>query len=67
MKIVAFAGSTSSHSINKTLVEFALTYFDKDQVELLDLNDLEMPIFSVDKEKKGFPEAAHVFLQKMKS
>ena len=66
MKIVAFAGSTSSHSINKTLVEFALTYFDKDQVELLDLNDLEMPIFSVDKEKKGFPEAAHLFLQKMR-
>ncbi len=62
MKIVAFAGSNSSTSINRQLVQFVLQSFPEDEINLLDLNDFEMPIFSVDREKKGFPEQAHQFL-----
>lgn len=65
MKIVAFAGSNSSWSINRQLVRFALSYFEGSQINLLDLNDFEMPIFSVDREEYGYPPQAHKFMQAM--
>lgn len=65
MKILAFAGSTSSTSINRELVKFVLKSFPDDQINLLDLNDFDMPVFSVDREKKGFPEEAHNFLRQI--
>ncbi|MGW8121159.1 NADPH-dependent FMN reductase [Roseivirga echinicomitans] len=65
-KIVAFAGSNSRTSINKQLVKFALTYFDSFEIKLLDLNDFEMPMFSVDKEtQSGYPETAYQFREEM--
>ena len=67
MKILAFAGSSSSTSINRELVKFVLQSFPEDEINFLDLNDFEMPIFSVDKEKKGFPEQAHQFLAEIAS
>ncbi|ADY51338.1 NADPH-dependent FMN reductase [Pseudopedobacter saltans DSM 12145] len=67
MKIVAFAGSNSSRSINKSLVEYTLQYFEGSDIELLDLNDYEMPIFSVDRERDGYPEEAHQFLSKIEN
>ena len=63
MKILAFAGSTSSTSRNRELVKYVLKNFESDEINLIDLNDYEMPIFSVDKEKKGFPEVAKKFLK----
>lgn len=63
MKILAFAGSTSSTSINRELVKFVLKDFPNDEINLIDLNDFDMPVFSVDREKKGFPDAAHHFLK----
>jgi NAD(P)H-dependent FMN reductase len=65
MKIVAFAGSNSSWSINRQLVRFALSYFAGSQINLLDLNDFEMPIFSVDREEYGYPPQAYKFMQAM--
>ncbi|MBD3724982.1 MAG: NAD(P)H-dependent oxidoreductase [Flavobacteriaceae bacterium] len=62
MKIVAFAGSSSSTSINRELVKFVLQSFPNNKINLLDLNNFEMPLFSVDKEKNGFPPQAHQFL-----
>lgn len=63
MKIIAFAASTSKLSINKQLVTHTLTHFPEAQTTLLDLNDFEMPVFSVDKERdNGYPEAARQFL-----
>lgn len=62
MKILAFAGSSSSTSINKSLVEWVLKSFPEAEINLLDLNDFEMPIFSVDQEKKGFPPQAQEFI-----
>ena len=49
MKILAFAGSNSSKSINKDLVIYTTTFFKGDIVEILDLNDYEMPLFSSDR------------------
>ncbi|SIT24717.1 NADPH-dependent FMN reductase [Chryseobacterium gambrini] len=63
MKILAFAGSTSSTSINRELVKFVLKDFQEEEINLIDLNDFDMPVFSVDLEKKGFPEEAHHFLK----
>ncbi|MEZ4787176.1 MAG: NAD(P)H-dependent oxidoreductase [Flavobacterium haoranii] len=67
MKILAFAGSSSSTSINRELVKFVLQSFSEDEINLIDLNNFEMPLFSVDREKKGFPEQAHQFLAKIAS
>jgi NAD(P)H-dependent FMN reductase len=63
MKILAFAGSTSSTSINRELVKFVLKDFQDYEINLIDLNNFDMPVFSVDREKKGFPDAAHHFLK----
>lgn len=62
MKIFAFAASNSRNSINKQLVSFALSYFKGYDVNFIDLNDFEMPIYSIDRENEmGIPEAAHRF------
>ncbi|MDM1294202.1 NAD(P)H-dependent oxidoreductase [Sphingobacterium sp. N143] len=63
MKIFAFAGSNSSTSINKQLVKFVLRSFNDHEIDLIDLNDYTMPVFSVDLEKNGFPQEAHRFLE----
>jgi chromate reductase len=66
MKILAFAGSNSSSSINKKLVKHTASFFENHSVEILDLNDYEMPLFSVDKmAKTGIPQLALDFAQKI--
>ena len=66
MKILAFAGSNSRESINKILVEYTAKQFNGAEVEVLDLNDYEMPIFSVDREKHdGIPTLALRFAEKI--
>lgn len=65
-KLLAFAGSNSSTSINRQLVTYASKQFKNVTVDLLDLNDYEMPIYSIDREKKdGFPQLAHDFYNKI--
>jgi len=66
MKIIAFAGSNSQQSINKKLSTYAASLFDKVEVEVLDLNDFKMPLFSVDIEKEiGQHPQAKAFLEKI--
>jgi len=68
MKIIAFAGSNSTKSINKQLATYATTLFQNAEIEILDLNDYEMPLFSVDREAaSGHPKEAHDFLEKIAS
>jgi chromate reductase len=68
MKIIAFAGSNSSHSINKKLATYAAGLFSNANVEILDLNDYELPLFSVDREEVlGHPQRAKDFLAKLAS
>lgn len=64
-KILAFAGSNSSTSINLKLVKYTLSYFKDYKSTVLDLNDYEMPVFSVDREKKGIPQQAYDFLKEI--
>lgn len=63
-KILAFAGSSSRHSINKKLATFAAGLFKNAIVEIIDLNDFELPIFSVDKESI-MPEVVFQFAKKI--
>ena len=66
MKIIAFAGSNSQKSINKHLAAYAANLFENAEAEVLDLNDFEMPLFSVDVEKEiGQHEKAKSFLNKI--
>ena len=67
-KIIAFGASSSKQSINKQLATFAANQFQNVTVEILDLNDYEMPIFSVDKEKEnGIHPLAQEFYSKLGS
>jgi chromate reductase, NAD(P)H dehydrogenase (quinone) len=67
-KILAFGASTSKNSINKQLATYTANQFKNVSVEILDLNDYEMPIFSIDKEKEnGIPQLAHDFYAKLGS
>ncbi len=50
--ILVFAGSSSSKSINLQLAKFAASLAMNSSVEVLDLNDFEMPIYSSDCEEK---------------
>lgn len=65
-KILTFGASSSRKSINKQLAIYASGLFKKAEVEVLDLNDYEMPIYSTDKEKEnGIPQPAHDFYKKI--
>ena len=67
MKVLAFAATSSRQSINKQLVAYAGRVFSSEvatgaEVNLLDLNDFEMPIYSSDREQEsGIPQLAHDF------
>lgn len=67
-KIVAFGASSSIHSINKKLATFAANQVKDAEITILDLNDYEMPIYSIDKEKaSGIPQLAQDFKAEIKS
>ena len=70
MKLVAFAASTSSQSINKKLATYvvgmAAELVQNAEVEILDLNDYPLPLFSEDVEREiGQPQIATDFLAKL--
>ncbi|MGL5236357.1 MAG: NADPH-dependent FMN reductase [Empedobacter falsenii] len=66
MIIKAFAGSNSSTSINKQLVTYASSLLNKDQIEILDLDDFDIPTFDIDIEKEqGFSDEVKRFYQKL--
>ena len=68
MKILAFAATSNSKSINKQLVNYATSLVDPQQhdVEIIDLNDYELPLYSEDREAElGQPEPARVFIDKI--
>jgi chromate reductase len=66
-KIVAFGASNSKASINKQLATFAAHQVKDGIVNVLDLNDFEMPIYGIDREKaEGIPQLAHDLKQHIK-
>ena len=65
--IVAFAASNSKQSINKQLVEYTASLLNDASIDILDLNNFDLPIYSIDLEiEKGIPQNAHNFLIKLK-
>ncbi len=62
MNILAFGASSSSTSINQKFATYTAQRIDNSNVTLAELNNFEMPVFSVDKESNtGIPEAATRF------
>jgi NAD(P)H-dependent FMN reductase len=58
-KLITIGGSNSKNSINKTLAEYVGGLVNGVEIVNVDLNDFEMPLFSVDLEAKiGSPEGA---------
>ncbi|MCR9271989.1 MULTISPECIES: NADPH-dependent FMN reductase [Mameliella] len=68
MKIIAFGASISKKSINKALAQFTATLVPGAEIEVLDLRDYDLPIFSTDLEQEiGLPPAARAFFDKIGS
>lgn len=66
MKILAFGASSSSTSINKQFAAYAGSLIEGGEVETIDLNDYELPLFSEDTEKAlGQPTLAKDFYEKI--
>lgn len=70
MKILAFAATNHSASINRMLVGYAVdrlvTLHRDAQIEFVDLNDYEMPIYSSDREHTdGVHPRAQAFYEKI--
>jgi NAD(P)H-dependent FMN reductase len=67
-KIIVFAGSSSKTSINKELAVYASTLLDNVEIEVLDLNNFDVPLYSIDLESEmGYPENAKIFVGLIKS
>lgn len=67
-KVLAFGASNSKKSINQILAKYAGEEISNIELEILDLNDYEMPIYSVDKEEEsGIHPLAKAFKSKIDS
>ena len=65
-RVICFAASSSRNSINRQLVTYVASLVEDAAVEVLDLNDYELPLFSVDREAElGEPPLAQAFLDKI--
>ncbi len=66
-KILCFAGSNSSKSINNKLVSFAATQIVGQNVEVIKLTDYVLPLFSEDIEReKGYSVDLKILYNKIK-
>lgn len=57
-KIIALGGSNSKNSINKTLAIYVANKIENAEVNSIDLNDFELPLYGIDYETEhGIPES----------
>jgi len=67
-RVLAFAASNSSKSINRQLVGYAASLIEGAEVETLDIHDYEMPLYRSDREEAdGIPQLAHDFLARLEA
>mgnify|MGYP000300666028 CR=1 FL=1 len=67
-KILTLGASTSKNSINKQLAYWAANQIENVQIQLLDLNEFDLPLYSVDNEKRlGEQKACQKFLDKIRT
>ena len=65
IKIIALGGSNSKDSINKKLAVYAANQIANAEVTVVDLNELDLPMFGMDEEiANGIPNNAFLALQK---
>ena len=65
-KIITMGGSTSRASINKQLAEYAGDQLKGVELEKLDLNDYDLPLYSIDLEnERGFPKDLQILNKKL--
>ena len=70
MRLLAFAASNSSKSINRQLVTYAASLVAESrkgvEIDALDIHDFEMPLYRMDREEEsGIPQLAHDFLARI--
>ena len=66
MKILAIAGSNSDTSINKLLASYAASLIQNAEIEVVDMNEFEMPIYKHQREvESGVPQEAKNFAAKI--
>lgn len=66
LNIAAIGASTSQHSINHKLANYVANLFQHGIVTPLNLNDYEMPLYSIDRElRNGAPPPAFYFLREI--
>lgn len=66
-KILAFAGSNSPTSVNHQLLLNVTRRITEQEVELLQLKELEIPIYSIGLEKQGIPQDVKFLYEKIQS
>ncbi|HAS42847.1 MAG TPA: NADPH-dependent FMN reductase [Microscillaceae bacterium] len=65
-KLLTIGASSSQNSINRKLANYVAHQVQGAVANLLDLNDYEMPIYSIDREKsQGIPALANQFKQQI--
>ena len=65
--IVYFGASNSQNSINDQLAQHAANYLKGVTINQLNLNDFEMPLYSIDRENtEGIPDLAQKFSEVIK-
>lgn len=57
-KILAFSGSNNSQSINNTLIQILAKKANQTTVDIIDLNDFNLPMYGIDVESRGIPADA---------
>lgn len=66
MKILVIGGSNSRNSINRKFAEFTASLFGSTSRELVDISQLAVPLYSVDRENEnGFPDVVLEFANKI--
>ncbi|MGS2723088.1 NADPH-dependent FMN reductase [Porticoccus sp. GXU_MW_L64] len=68
MRVLAFSSSNSKQSINRALAAYTANLIEGATVEVLDIHDYELPLFSLERETElGQPQLARDFLDKIAS
>jgi chromate reductase len=66
MKILAFAASNSSESINNKLIHYTTSLIQNHDIELIDINAYEVVIYSTERQKNdGIPTKIQELAQKI--
>ena len=63
MNILAFGASNSLNSINQSFAEYVASQFNSVHVDVLRLYDYDLPLYSPEREKLGFPALVGQFME----